>query len=323
MPFRPTLSLVAPVFNEAENIPRLAEETRRALAGYPAAWEMILVDDGSRDASWAAIEAAQAAGDGRVRGLRLSRNFGQTAAMSAGIDAAAHDVVVTLDADLQNDPADIPALLDKMGEGFEVVSGWRKARKDAFWTRTFPSRIANALISWITGVRLHDYGCSLKAYDRETVQCFRLYGEMHRFLPALCTWRGARVAEIPVNHRPRTAGASKYGIGRTLRVVLDLITVKFLLQFSTKPMHVFGGWGFAIGGLGFAVCAYLTWLKFVGGQDIGHRPLLFLGGLMVIVGLQLVMLGLISEFLARIYYESQGKTVYRLAHAHGGKPGGG
>lgn len=310
--FAPCLSLVAPVYNEAGNVARLAEEVERALADYPSDWELILVDDGSTDATPAELARA-AASNPAIRTLRLRRNFGQTAAISAGIDAARGDVIVTIDADLQNDPADIPKLLAKMAEGYDVVSGWRAHRKDAFLSRTLPSRIANWIISRNTGLRLHDFGCSLKAYDRNVLRSFRLYGEMHRFLPALCTWRGARVAEIPVNHRPRTAGASKYGIGRTTRVVLDLLTVKFLIEYSTKPMRVFGGWGMLFGGAGLGMCLYLSWHKLVLGENIGGRPLLALGILLVIIGIQLLMLGLISEFLARIYFECQGKPVYEIA----------
>jgi glycosyltransferase involved in cell wall biosynthesis len=312
MAFTPTLSLVAPVFNEAGNVGPLVGEVADALRSYPAAWELILVDDGSRDATADELAAA-ARFESRLKVVSLKRNFGQTAAMSAGIDAAQYDVIITLDADLQNDPADIPLLLAKMAEGYDVVSGWRRSRKDAFVSRTLPSRLANGLISRITGVKLHDYGCSLKAYDRDAIRSFRLYGEMHRFLPALCTWRGARVTEIEVNHRARTRGVSKYGIGRTFRVVLDLLTVKFLLEYSTKPMRVFGTWGLASLAAGVAISLYLTWVKLVGHHDIGGRPLLFLGALLIIVGVQLIMLGLVSELLVRIYYESQGKTVYSLA----------
>ncbi|MEZ5404927.1 MAG: glycosyltransferase family 2 protein [Verrucomicrobiia bacterium] len=251
----------------------------------------------------------------RLKPLFLKRNFGQTAALSAGIDISTGEVIVTMDADRQTDPADIMALLNKMAEGYDVVSGWRKARQDHFLTRTLPSRIANKLISFFTGVPLHDYGCSLKVYTRETISSFRLYGEMHRFLPALCTWRGAKVAEIPVNHRPRTQGVSKYGLNRTFRVLLDLLTVKFLLEYSTKPMRVFGTAGFCFTGLGVAISLYLTGLKFFAHENIGQRPLLFLGILLIIVGLQLIMLGLISELLVRIYYESQNKTVYQIDHS--------
>ncbi|MCC6352298.1 MAG: glycosyltransferase family 2 protein [Verrucomicrobiae bacterium] len=310
--FAPCLSVVAPVYNEAGNVPRLADEVSRALADYPSDWELILVDDGSTDDTAAEIARAAAA-NAAIRPIRLRRNFGQTAALSAGIDASRGDVIVTLDADLQNDPADIPALLAKMAEGYDVVSGWRSRRKDDFVSRTLPSRIANWIISRNTGLDLHDFGCSLKAYDRDVLRSFRLYGEMHRFLPALCTWRGARVAEIPVNHRPRTIGASKYGIGRTTRVILDLLTVKFLIEYSTKPMRVFGGWGLLFGGAGLGLCIYLTWHKLVLHENIGGRPLLAFAVLLVIVGIQLLMLGLLSELLARIYFESQGKPVYELA----------
>jgi len=310
--FAPCLSVVAPIYNEAGNIARLVQEVTCALAEYPSDWELILVDDGSTDNGMAEIERA-AQSNPAIRPISLRRNFGQTAALSAGMDAARGDVIITIDADLQNDPADIPKLLAKMAEGYDVVSGWRSDRKDDFVSRTLPSRIANWIISWTTGLKLHDYGCSLKAYDRDVLHSFRLYGEMHRFLPALCTWRGARVAEIPVNHKPRTAGASKYGIGRTLRVVLDLLTVKFLIGYSTKPMRVFGSWGMLFGGVGLAICTYLTWVKLALGEDIGHRPLLAFGALLLIVGIQFLMVGMLSELLARIYFESQGKPVYELA----------
>lgn len=307
----PTLSVVAPIYNEAGNVTPLVEEIVETLKNYPAFWEIILVDDGSQDGSRSELEQ-MAKKNSQIKPLFLKRNFGQTAALSAGIDASQGEVIVTMDADRQNDPADIPLLLNKMAEGYDVVSGWRKRRKDDFLTRTFPSRMANKLISFFTGVSLHDYGCSLKAYTRETISSFRLYGEMHRFLPALCTWRGAKVAEVPVNHRPRTQGVSKYGLNRIFRVLLDLLTVKFLLEYSTKPMRVFGTAGFVCTGLGLAISLYLTGLKLLAHENIGQRPLLFLGILLIIVGFQLIMLGLISELLVRIYYESQNKTVYHL-----------
>lgn len=307
----PTLSIIAPVYNEAGNIALLVEEIESVLKDYSSSWEIILVDDGSVDNSKNEMQTV-AAKYPHVKSIFLKRNFGQTAALSAGIDASQGEVIITIDADRQNDPADIPILLKKMSEGYDVVSGWRSARKDAFLTRTLPSRIANKLISIITGVSLHDYGCSLKAYTRETISSFRLYGEMHRFLPALCTWRGAKVAEISVNHRTRTQGVSKYGLNRTFRVILDLLTVKFLLEYSTKPMRVFGTAGFFCTGFGIAISLYLTGLKLFAHENIGQRPLLFLGILLIIVGLQLIMLGLISELLVRIYYESQNKTVYQV-----------
>ena len=310
--FRPSLSLVSPVFNEVESLTAFVEEIHATLADYPADWEMILVDDGSRDGSTALL-GKLADAHSHLRPVYLRRNFGQTAAMSAGIDAAQHQVIITLDADMQNVPADISSLLDKMGEGFDVVSGWRAHRADGFFLRTLPSKAANWLISVITGVRLHDYGCTLKAYDAPTIKGFRLYGEMHRFLPALCTWRGALVAEIPVQHRPRTRGISKYGLRRTYRVLLDLVTVKFLLEYSTKPMRIFGAPGLLCMGSGLAINAYMAWVKLVLGAQIGHRPLLLLGLLLMVVGVQLVMLGLLSELLIRVYFESQGKTVYELA----------
>ena len=310
----PTLSIIAPVYNEAGNLEGLVRETEVALKDYASTWELILVDDGSTDGSQTEIQRI-AKTFSKLKSIFLKRNFGQTAALSAGIDASQGEVIITIDADRQNDPSDISALLSKMAEGYDVVSGWRKSRKDCFLTRTLPSRMANKLISIFTGVSLHDYGCSLKAYTRETLSSFRLYGEMHRFLPALCTWRGAKVAEISVNHRPRTHGVSKYGLNRTFRVLLDLLTVKFLLEYSTKPMRVFGSAGFICSGLGLMIGLYLTGLKFFAHENIGQRPLLFLGILLIIVGLQLIALGLISELLVRIYYESQNKTVYQVDHS--------
>ena len=307
----PTLSVVAPVYNEAGNIIALVQEIETVLKNYPSFWEIILIDDGSTDHSRSEIQQVKEKSP-HVISLFLKRNFGQTAALSAGIDASQGEVIITMDADRQNDPADIPLLLNKLAEGYDVVSGWRKKRKDHFLTRTLPSQLANKLISFFTGVTLNDYGCSLKAYTRETLSSFRLYGEMHRFLPALCTWRGAKVAEIPVNHRPRTQGVSKYGLNRIFRVLLDLLTVKFLLEYSTKPMRVFGTTGFICSGLGIAISLYLTALKLFAHENIGQRPLLFLGILLIIVGLQLIMLGLISELLVRIYYESQSKTTYQI-----------
>jgi glycosyltransferase involved in cell wall biosynthesis len=244
-----------------------------------------------------------------VRVLRLRRNFGQTAAFSAGFDHARGDVVVTSDGDLQNDPADIPRVLAKLDEGFDMVCGWRRERQDPL-SKRIPSFFANRLISWATGVKLHDYGCSLKAIRAEVVRGIRLYGEMHRFIPAVASWMGVSVAEIPVNHRPRTRGQSKYGIGRTLRVVLDLFTVKFLGAYSTRPSHLFGLAGLLSGAAGLAIMGYLAWIRLFEDTAIGGRPLLLLGALFFLTGVILVSFGLVAEMLVRTYHESQGKPIY-------------
>jgi glycosyltransferase involved in cell wall biosynthesis len=269
---------------------------------------VILVDDGSDDGTTERILEIEAR-DPRVHVVRLRRNFGQTAAFSAGFDHARGDVVVTSDGDLQNDPADIPRLVARLDEGFDMVCGWRRLRKDPR-SKRIPSLLANRLISWATGVRLHDYGCSLKAMRSDVVRGLRLYGEMHRFIPAVASWMGVSLAEMEVNHRPRTRGRSKYGIGRTLKVLLDLFTVKFLLNYGTRPAHFFGLMGLAFGGTGFGVLAYLTWIKLVHDEAIGTRPLLQLGVLLSIFGVLLVLVGLLAEILVRIYHESQGKPTY-------------
>ena len=312
---RPAVSIVIPVFNEEENIPILAEEIRQALEGKTIAYEVVAVDDGSTDGTWACLEAIRAQ-DPRWVLLGLRRNFGQTAALTAGFDHVQGEVIVTLDGDLQNDPADIPHLLALMKE-HDVVSGWRKIRQDPFLTRRLPSHLANWLISKVTGIRLHDYGCTLKAYRREVVENLRLYGEMHRFIPAIASWMGISLAEVETHHRPRRFGRSKYGLTRTLRVLLDLITVKFLLSFATKPIQVFGLLGLLCAGLGVLIGAYLTALKLFAGAQIGGRPLLFLGILLVLVGVQLVMMGLLGEMLVRIYHESQRKPIYIVKRSAG------
>jgi len=308
---RPALSIVAPVYNERENVQPLYETLRAALGKVDRTWEIILVDDGSTDGTTEALDALVEA-DERVTVVHLRRNFGQSAAMAAGFDHARGDVVIAMDADLQNDPEDIPLLLSKIDEGYDVVSGWRKDRKDPWLTRRLPSNAANWLISTMTGVHLHDYGCSLKAYRREVLADIRLYGDMHRFIPALAYWAGGRVAEAPVNHFPRRFGKSKYGLGRIFRVVLDLFTVKFLLSYSTKPIQVFGRWGVWSGLLGFAICVYLTVLKLAFGQNIGGRPLLLFGVLLIFMGAQFVTLGLLAELQARTYYEARGRPIYAL-----------
>jgi glycosyltransferase involved in cell wall biosynthesis len=312
---RPALSVVIPVFNEEDSVPILAEEIRRALDPGGVPYEVIAVDDGSTDASWARLEAVRAA-DPRWILVGLRRNFGQTAALSAGFDHARGEVIVPLDGDLQNDPADIPRLL-ALTKDYDLVSGWRKNRQDAFLSRRLPSQLANWLISKVTGIRLHDYGCTLKAYRREIVEHLRLYGEMHRFIPAIASWMGITFVEVETHHRPRRFGRSKYGITRTLRVILDLITVKFLLSFATKPIQVFGMLGLAAVAIGGAIGAYLTTLKLVFGAQIGGRPLLFLAVLLIVVGVQFVVLGLLGEMLARIYHESQQKPIYSVKRVEG------
>jgi glycosyltransferase involved in cell wall biosynthesis len=307
--------VVIPICNEEDNIPILAEEIRQALDPHGIRYEVIAVDDGSTDKSWARLEAVRAQ-DSRWVLVALRRNFGQTAALSAGFDHATGEVIVPLDGDLQNDPADIPRLLALTKE-YDIVSGWRKRRQDSFLARRLPSVLANWLISKVTGIRLHDYGCTLKAYRREIVEHLRLYGEMHRFIPAIASWMGITIVEVETRHRPRRFGRSKYGITRTLRVILDLITVKFLLSFATKPIQVFGMLGIAAAGTGAAIGAYLTAIKLFFGAQIGGRPLLFLAVLLIVVGVQFVVMGLLGEMLARIYHESQQKPIYTVKRVEG------
>jgi glycosyltransferase involved in cell wall biosynthesis len=306
---RPRLSVVVPVYNEEESIPQLYERLTAELSALGVGYEIIAVDDGSRDASFTLLREL-AESDPRLRVVRFRRNFGQTAAFSAGFDRARGQVVVTIDADLQNDPADIGRLLAKMDEGYDVVSGWRERRQDPFINRRLPSMLANRLISWSTGVHLHDYGCSLKAYRSEVVRGIRLYGELHRFIPAIASWQGVEVAELAVNHRARQFGKSKYGISRTIRVVLDLVTVRFLLSYGTRPMQIFGLLGLIATMLGVVVGAYLSWIKLAYGAAIADRPLLLLAVLLIVLGVQFVSLGLIGELIVRTYYETQQKPIY-------------
>ena len=303
-----TLSIVIPVYNEEESIRLLYEKLKASLDPLQKEYEILFIDDGSTDRTLSILEEIQAK-DKHLTVLSLRRNFGQTAAFAAGFDFARGDIVVTMDGDLQNDPADIPKLLEKIKD-HDLVSGWRKKRKDPFFTRRIPSMAANWLISNVTGVKLHDYGCSLKAYRRDVIKNLKLYGEMHRFIPAVASWYGVRVAEVETIHHPRMHGKSKYGISRTIKVVLDLITVKFLQSFSTKPIQFFGPVGIASGFLGFLILFYLSIDKLFFGKDIGARPLLLLGALLVIVGIQLIGMGLIGEMLVRVYHESQRKPIY-------------
>ncbi|MEA3401202.1 MAG: glycosyltransferase family 2 protein [Armatimonadota bacterium] len=307
----PDVSIVIPVYNEEEAIRPLHQALVDALDDLECGWEVILVNDGSSDGSAERLDEV-AQGDARFVAIHLRRNFGQTAAMAAGFDHARGQIIVAMDADLQNDPADIPRLLAKIDEAYDVVSGWRKSRKDSFLTRILPSRIANWLISAVTGVRLHDYGCSLKAYRREILEDVQLYGEMHRFIPALAHWAGARIAEVEVAHHPRQFGASKYGLARTIRVFLDLLTVKFLLSYATRPIQVFGRWGLLSGAIGFIMAAWLSFRKFYFSEDIGNRPALLLAVLLMLVGLQFITMGLLAELQARTYYEAQGKPIYAI-----------
>lgn len=303
------ISIIIPAFNEEESVKLLYDEITKALSSVNETYEVIFIDDGSSDGTYAVLKQLHSV-DPSVKIIKFRRNFGQTAAISAGFDYARGEVIITMDADLQNDPADIAKLLAKMDEGYDIVSGWRADRKDPFISRKLPSMTANWLISKVSGVYLHDYGCTLKAYSRDVVKNIRLYGEMHRFIPALASWMGVRIAELPVNHRARKFGKSKYGISRTLRVVLDLLTVKFLLNFSTKPIQVFGLIGLASGALGFAMALYLAVLRLIFLQSISGRPMLLLAILLMFIGIQFVTMGLLGELMIRTYYEAQNKPIY-------------
>jgi glycosyltransferase involved in cell wall biosynthesis len=310
----PKVSLVVPVYNEEENLPLLYRRVVEALDPHGISWELILVDDGSRDGSLTRARDLVGA-DERVVVLELRRNFGQTAAMAAGFDEARGEFVVTLDADLQNDPMDIPRLLAQAADGYDIVSGWRKNRQDDFMSRTLPSKLGNLLISSITGVRLHDYGCTLKVYRRDALVGLNLYGEMHRFLPALVAQQGARIIETPVEHHPRRFGVSKYGIGRTFKVILDLMTVKFLSSYSTKPIYLFGGAGLLLFAAGFGLVGVMTYLKFVHSVSMILTPLPTLAAMFVILGMQSLMLGLLAELVIRTYHESQNKKIYLIRNS--------
>ncbi len=306
------LSVVVPVFNEEKNLEPLFAQLIRVLESLGRRYEIVAVDDGSTDGSFATLQRLHAANP-RIKVVRFRRNFGQTAAFAAGFDCARGEVVITIDADLQNDPADIPQLLDKMTEGYDVVSGWRKDRQDRFLNRRLPSMIANWLISVVTGVHLHDYGCSLKAYHRDVVKNVHLYGELHRFIPALASWMGVSVSELPVAHNPRRFGQSKYGLSRTMRVVLDLLTVRFMLSYSARPMQLFGGMGLLAFALGVISGLYLSAQKIIHGYHYSiDRPLLLLSVLLVVVGVQMVSMGLLGELIVRTYHEAQGKPIYMI-----------
>jgi glycosyltransferase involved in cell wall biosynthesis len=302
------LSVVVPLLDEQDNLRPLHEQISRALKGRYE-YEIIYIDDGSTDDSFSILKDLRDS-DPTVRVIRFRRNFGQTSALSAGFGHARGRVIIAMDADLQNDPADIPMLLDKLNEGYDVVSGWRKKRHDNAVTRLLPSKMANWLISRITGVMLHDYGCTLKAYRREVLAETKLYGEMHRFIPALASWSGAEIAECVVNHRPRTAGVAKYGLARTWKVILDLITVKFLGSFSTKPIYIFGGLGGLTAVFGFLFGLLVVSQKINSGTDMSGNPLLLLSAVLMITTVQFILMGLLAELLVRTYHESQNRPTY-------------
>ena len=307
------VSVVIPVYNEEANVGELVERVGAALTRSGRSFELICVDDGSRDGSAAALDAL-AASRPWLKPLYLIRNYGQSAALQAGFDAAQGELIVTLDGDLQNEPDDIPQLLDFLGEhpDIDVISGWRKERQDRAVSRKLPSMIANRMISRVTGVELHDYGCALKVYRADIIRGLRLYGELHRFIPALAAEVGAKIVEVPVRHHARTRGVSKYGIDRTFRVLLDLLWIKFLMRFLHRPLQAFGGVGLTMGGFGFLILAWLSAEKIFLERDIGGRPLLLLGVLLMLIGVQLVATGLIGELLTRIYHEPQGRAQYLL-----------
>jgi len=305
------ISVIVPIFNEKDNIDKLYGQLRQVLHDTNKNYEIIFVDDGSTDGAFDLLRQLHQK-DMNVKAIKFRKNFGQTAAMSAGFDYASGEAIVTMDGDLQNDPKDIPRLLEKIDEGFDIVSGWRVGRKDPFFSKRLPSYFANKLISWVTGVKLHDYGCTLKAYRREIIKKVNLYGEMHRFIPAIASWMGISEAEIKVRHHPRKHGKSKYGLSRTFNVILDLITVKFLLSFSTKPIQIFGFWGLLSLVLGGVTGLVVVLMKIMMKVDMTGNPLLYLTVLFLFVGIQFIMLGLLGEILVRVYHEAQNKPTYAI-----------
>ena len=305
------LSVVIPIFNEEGNIERLYRELTDTLRDIGREYEVIAINDGSRDRSYDMLNAVQAR-DARWHIIHFRRNFGQTAAIAAGFDAARGDIVVTMDADLQNDPRDIALVLDKFAEGYDIVSGWRQDRKESLFLRRIPSMMANRLISRSTGIKLHDYGCTLKAYSFDVVKAVKLYGELHRFIPALASQMGVRVAEVPVKDRARRWGSSKYGFSRTFKVILDLIVVVFLLSYFSRPLYVFGAAGFLVGGVGTLLGAYLTVFKLLTENKIGDRPLLQLAALLMVLGVQFISTGIVADMIMRTYHESQHKPIYYI-----------
>ncbi len=306
------ISVVVPMFNEADNVAPLYEQLTGALEPLGRPYEVVVVDDGSSDGTFEKLREVHRR-DGRWRIIRLRRNFGQTAGFSAGFEAARGDVVVTMDGDLQNDPADIPLLVAKMDEGFDIVSGWRVKRREPFLTRRLPSMIANRIISRTTSVSLHDYGCSLKAYRHEILRNVKLYGELHRFIPAIASWQGTRIAEIPVNDRARVAGTTKYGLLRVFKVVLDILLVRFLLGYATRPFLFFGALGGSLALAGTGLLGYLAYVRFVIFEPIANRPLLTVAFGLVLIGIQIISTGLLAEMAMRTYYEAAGQTPYRIA----------
>lgn len=308
------ISLVIPVYNEAESLPALHTAIHEALKDIQKAWEIIFVDDGSTDTSLEVLKALAERDPAHVRVVVLRRNFGQTAAIAAGIDNCTGEIIVLLDADLQNDPADIPRMLKKLDEGYDVVSGWRFNRQDTFLTRTLPSRLANGLISWVTGVHLHDYGCTLKVYRREVLTGFRLYGEMHRFIPVYAHSVGAKILEVKVHHHPRKYGHTKYGLERTIKVLLDLFTVKFLVTYAKKPIYLFGGTGMLLILSSGTLMLYLFIRRALEHISVLGSPLFQLAVMFIILGFQSILMGFIAELLVRTYHEAQGKPTYTVRH---------
>lgn len=308
------ISLVIPVYNEAESLPALHTAIHEALKDLQKAWEIIFVDDGSTDTSLEVLKALAKRDPAHVRVVVLRRNFGQTAAIAAGIDNCTGEIIVLLDADLQNDPADIPMMLKKLDEGYDVVSGWRFNRQDTFITRTLPSRLANGLISWVTGVHLHDYGCTLKVYRREVLTGFRLYGEMHRFIPVYAHSVGAKILEVKVHHHPRKYGHTKYGLERTIKVLLDLFTVKFLVTYAKKPIYLFGGTGMLLILSSGTLMLYLFIRRALEHISVLGSPLFQLAVMFTILGFQSILMGFIAELLVRTYHEAQGKPTYTVRH---------
>jgi glycosyltransferase involved in cell wall biosynthesis len=307
----PDISIVVPIYNEAPNLQLLIESILDAMRPMGRPFELILIDDGSTDGSQEVLRAMKT-DNSELRAIFLRRNFGQSAAMTAGFDYARCEIVITMDGDLQNDPRDIPHLIGKLEEGYDLVSGWRQDRQDPFFSKRLPSMLANWLIGSTTGVKLHDYGCSLKAYRGDVAKHLLLYGELHRFIPVLASLYGSRITEVVVTHHPRKMGKSKYGIGRTYRVLLDLLLILFFQKFATRPLQFFGLNGGLLFVIGLVIELYLTWLKLWGGEDIGGRPLLLLGALLIITGIVLAGLGLLGELVVRTYYESSGKKIYAV-----------
>jgi len=307
------LSIIAPIYNEEDNVDPLCEKLFEVLRALNLKFEIILVNDGSTDRSIKKLEH-QASAHPELKVVDLRRNYGQTAAMMAGIDHAVGDIIIPIDGDLQNDPADIPRLLEKLDEGYDVVSGWRHDRQDAAIRRNFVSRVANKLISWVSGVHLHDYGCSLKAYKREVVKDVKLYGEMHRFIPIYATWLGARVTELQVAHHPRIHGTSKYGLNRVFKVLLDIVVIRFLDRYFTKPIHLFGGFGMISILISVLSTLYMVYLKVFEGVSMIQTPLPLLSVMTLLMGIMSILMGLLAEMVVRTYFESQQKSTYLVRH---------